>query len=97
MEGGAGGGAAVRWSRTTAARWVSFWPKQALSGPTALNHLATTVVTPRKCPGRTSPSSPLRPAPGVLRDGRNNLLFIQNVFELLYARGRHVAQEGKIG
>ena len=44
--------------RMTSACWASFWPKYAMSGPTMLKSLATTVVTPRKCSGpRAAPSS----------------------------------------
>ena len=35
---------------------ASFWPKNARSGSTMWNNFATTVVTPRKCPGRERPS-----------------------------------------
>src|SRR5580692_4128443 len=43
--------------RTIATCAASFCPKKAASGSTMWNSLATTVVTPRKCPGRERPSS----------------------------------------
>src|SRR5580693_139124 len=43
--------------RTMATCAASFCPKKAASGSTMWNSLATTVVTPRKCPGRERPSS----------------------------------------
>lgn len=35
---------------------ASFWPKYRVVGCTIFNNLITTVATPRKCPGRDSPS-----------------------------------------
>ena len=43
--------------RNTPTCAASFWPKNARSGRTISNSLQTTVVTPRKCPGRELPSS----------------------------------------
>ena len=38
--------------------WPSFSPNTAMSAWTMLNSLATTVQTPRKCPGRDAPHKP---------------------------------------
>ena len=43
--------------RSTATCCASFWPKKARSGRTIVNSLRQTVATPRKWPGRCSPSS----------------------------------------
>ena len=50
--------------RMMASCWKSFWPNTATSGRMAPNSLATTVVTPRKCPGR-----PRLPATSASRPG----------------------------
>src|SRR5262245_16425533 len=43
--------------RMTASCWKSFSPNTATCGRTAWKSLVTTVVTPRKCPGRAAPQS----------------------------------------
>ena len=48
--------------RSTATCAASFWPKNALSGATMWKSFATTVATPRKCPGRDAPSRRLADA-----------------------------------
>ena len=50
--------------RITASCWKSFSPNTATSGRTAPNSLVTTVVTPRKWPGRAAPSITSASAPG---------------------------------
>ena len=50
--------------RMMASCWWSFSPKIATSGRTARNSLVTTVVTPRKWPGRKVPSIGSPSGPG---------------------------------
>ena len=44
--------------RIASSCWKSFSPNTATCGLTALNSFATTVVTPRKWPGREPPHRP---------------------------------------
>lgn len=50
--------------RTIASCWKSLRPNTATSGRVAPNSFVTTVVTPRKCPGRMGPSNRSASAPG---------------------------------
>ena len=50
--------------RTMASCWKSFWPNTATAGRTAWKSLLTTVVTPRKWPGRPAPHSGSASGPG---------------------------------
>jgi hypothetical protein len=50
--------------RTIANCWKSLRPNTATCGRVAPKSLVTTVVTPRKWPGRTGPSSRSASAPG---------------------------------
>ena len=50
--------------RMMASCWKSFSPNTATCGRTAWNSFVTTVVTPRKWPGRPAPQSGSASAPG---------------------------------
>jgi len=54
--------------RMTSNCWKSFSPKKAHSARESANSFATTVHTPRKCPGRRAPHSGCASGPGSTYD-----------------------------